>query len=54
MSQVLELDAVSILKRHGDAVNAYFASLRDRFVHSPPRLIEAIEYSLMASDCGQR
>src|SRR3954470_7648718 len=40
--------ALSILKRDGDAVNAYFATLRSRCPEAPDRLMESIEYSLMA------
>jgi geranylgeranyl diphosphate synthase type II len=42
------MDALSILKRDGEMVNAYFARLRERFPDAPARLVEAIEYSLMA------
>src|SRR5258707_12181122 len=48
MSQFSSVDAPSILKRHGDAVNENFKVLRDRYTSAPPRLIEAMEYSLMA------
>ena len=48
MSQTASADAISILKRHGDAVNAYFRVLRDRYADAPPRLLDSIEYSLMA------
>lgn len=41
-------DAVEILKRHGRSVETYFASLRARYPASPPRLTDAIEYSLTA------
>ncbi|HEX3358164.1 MAG TPA: farnesyl diphosphate synthase [Tepidisphaeraceae bacterium] len=41
-------DAVSILKRDGDAINAYFSHLRERYADAPPRLMESIEYSLLA------
>lgn len=41
-------DALSILKRDGDAVNAYLSRLRERCAGAPARLMEAIEYSLMA------
>jgi geranylgeranyl diphosphate synthase type II len=39
---------LEILKRHGRSVEAYLTSLRSRFVSAPPRLLDAIEYSLMA------
>jgi geranylgeranyl diphosphate synthase type II len=41
-------DALSLLKRHGDAVTASLRALGQRYPNSPPRLIESIEYSLMA------
>jgi geranylgeranyl diphosphate synthase, type II len=41
-------DALSILKRDGEMVNGYFARLRERCPDAPPRLMESIEYSLMA------
>jgi geranylgeranyl diphosphate synthase type II len=41
-------DALSILKRDGELVNAYFAKLRDRCADAPPRLMDAVEYSLLA------
>ncbi|HWE02459.1 MAG TPA: farnesyl diphosphate synthase [Tepidisphaeraceae bacterium] len=44
----MQTDAVAILKRHGEAVNSYFAALRGRYPHAPPRLLDAIEYSLRA------
>jgi len=48
MSQSLTTDAIGILKRHGDAVNAYFATLRGRYPDAPSRLLDSIEYSLTA------
>jgi geranylgeranyl diphosphate synthase type II len=41
-------DALSILREHGDAVTAYLRSLKGRFHEAPPRLLESIEYSLLA------
>ena len=41
-------DAPSILSRHGHAVTAYLRSLLARYGEAPPRLMEAVEYSLMA------
>jgi geranylgeranyl diphosphate synthase, type II len=41
-------DALSILREHGEAVAAYLRSLNGRFRDAPPRLIESIEYSLLA------
>ena len=43
-----ESEALSILKRDGEAINAYFARLRERRSSAPARLMEAIEYSLLA------
>jgi geranylgeranyl diphosphate synthase, type II len=40
--------AVEILKAHGAAVQDYLRSLRDRYAPAPRRLLEAVEYSLMA------
>jgi geranylgeranyl diphosphate synthase type II len=42
------VDAVEILKVHGAAVEAYLRSLRNRYAAAPPRLLDAIEYSVMA------
>lgn len=42
------VEAIDILKRHGEAVNGFFRSLRDRYADAPARLVEAIEYSLLA------
>ncbi|HZL34396.1 MAG TPA: farnesyl diphosphate synthase [Tepidisphaeraceae bacterium] len=42
------LGAVEILKNHGDTVNGFFRVLRDRYADSPARLLDAIEYSVMA------
>jgi geranylgeranyl diphosphate synthase type II len=39
---------LEILKRHGKSVEAYLMSLRSRYTPAPPRLLDAIEYSLMA------
>ncbi|HEX4794769.1 MAG TPA: farnesyl diphosphate synthase [Humisphaera sp.] len=47
-SAVKFFDAPSMLKRHGDAVTEHLKSLRGNYPDAPPRLIEAIEYSLMA------
>jgi geranylgeranyl diphosphate synthase, type II len=41
-------DALSILKRDGDAINAFFSHLRERYTDAPARLMESIEYSLLA------
>jgi geranylgeranyl diphosphate synthase type II len=42
------MDAVSILKHHGDDVNAWFGVLRGRYTDAPQRLLDAVEYSLTA------
>jgi geranylgeranyl diphosphate synthase type II len=41
-------DAPAILARHGESVTAYLRSLLARYADAPPRLMEAVEYSLMA------
>jgi geranylgeranyl diphosphate synthase, type II len=41
-------DALALLKRHGDAVTDSLRALGQRYPDAPPRLIESIEYSLMA------
>jgi geranylgeranyl diphosphate synthase type II len=41
-------DAPAILARHGDTVATYLRSLLGRYPEAPPRLMEAVEYSLMA------
>ena len=41
-------DAIALLGRHGQSVTAYLRSVLARYAQSPPRLIEAVEYSLMA------
>jgi len=41
-------DAVKILSTWGRAVDDYARRVLRRFPHAPPRLIEAVEYSLMA------
>lgn len=48
MSQRVDSDAAAILTRHADAVNAYFGLLRGRYPDAPPRLVDAVEYSLTA------
>src|SRR5687767_11527153 len=40
--------AVEVLKRHGHAVEAFLRSLRTRYGAAPTRLLDAVEYSLMA------
>ena len=48
MSQPPQIDPLATLKRHADAVNHYLQSLRGRYLDAPPRLLDAIEYSLTA------
>ena len=40
--------ALELLQRHGDAVQEYLAGALRRLVQAPPRLVQAIEYSLLA------
>ena len=40
--------APDLLQAHGDAVTAGLRSLKGRFPEAPGRLLEAIEYSLLA------
>src|SRR2546430_1595394 len=42
------IDVPATLRRHADAVTEYFGELRARGADAPPRLLEAIEYSLLA------
>jgi geranylgeranyl diphosphate synthase type II len=41
-------DALGLLKRHAEAVEAYMADALKRQTQAPPLLIEAMDYSLMA------
>jgi geranylgeranyl diphosphate synthase type II len=41
-------DAVALLRRHGQTTEAYLRSLLARQSGGPPKLLEAIEYSLLA------
>lgn len=41
-------DAPALLTRHGEAVTTYLRTVLTRHPEAPPRLMEAIEYSLMA------
>ena len=41
-------DAPAILARHGETVAAYLRSVLGRYPEAPPRLMEAVEYSVMA------
>ena len=43
-----ESDAPDLLCRHGEAVTAYLRSLRGHYGGAPARLVEAIDYSLLA------
>src|SRR5687768_9517291 len=40
--------AVEVLKRHGRAVEAFLRSLRTRYGAAPTRLLDAVDYSLLA------
>jgi geranylgeranyl diphosphate synthase type II len=40
--------AAELLVRHGDRLHEYFQTIRSRHVAAPPRLVEAIQYSLLA------
>ena len=49
MAQVKEsTDALDLLRRHGQRLHEYFLVIRGRHEAAPPRLMEAIEYSLLA------
>jgi geranylgeranyl diphosphate synthase type II len=41
-------DALTLLRRHGERLHEYFAQVRARHNQAPPRLVEAIQYSLLA------
>jgi geranylgeranyl diphosphate synthase, type II len=43
-----EMDAVALLEQSARRVSDYFARLDARYPTAPPRLVEAIQYSLMA------
>jgi geranylgeranyl diphosphate synthase type II len=47
-SQHLAPDAIAILAQHGKTVEQFLASLRARYPNAPARLLDAIDYSLMA------
>jgi len=40
--------AVALLGRHGERLHEYFVKIRARHVVAPQRLVEAIQYSLLA------
>lgn len=48
MSSTSSNSAPQILQSHGDATTAYLKSLRARYPDAPPRLLESMEYSLLA------
>jgi geranylgeranyl diphosphate synthase type II len=41
-------DALGLLGQHGEALNAYFRQVLGRYEQAPVRLMEAVQYSLMA------
>ena len=43
-----ELDAPELLNRHAQVLADYFKTFRGRLKHAPARLMDSIEYSLMA------
>ncbi|MGD0390443.1 MAG: polyprenyl synthetase family protein [Tepidisphaeraceae bacterium] len=43
-----EMDAAALLQRSAQYVTDFFSRLNDRFPTAPPKLLEAIQYSLMA------
>jgi geranylgeranyl diphosphate synthase type II len=47
-SPLAEGDAAALLERSAQCVTNYFLHLSDRFPTAPPKLLEAIQYSLMA------
>lgn len=42
------LTALDLLRRHGEALHSYFDSIRQRHSAAPARLVDAVQYSLMA------
>jgi len=50
MSQVMPIEerAVGLLRQHGEHLTVWFAGLRARHPDAPQRLLDAIEYSLLA------
>jgi geranylgeranyl pyrophosphate synthase len=50
MSSISEAptDVLGLLRSHGETVTAYLGSLRFRYPDAPARLLEAIDYSLLA------
>jgi len=43
-----ESDALTLLRRHGERLHGYFVQIRARHDQAPARLVEAIQYSLLA------
>jgi len=41
-------DIAALLERSAQCVNDYFRQLNDKYPSAPPRLLESIQYSLMA------
>jgi geranylgeranyl diphosphate synthase type II len=41
-------NAADLLSRHGDRLHEYFVKIRARHVAAPERLVESIQYSLLA------
>jgi geranylgeranyl diphosphate synthase, type II len=48
MAQSKTNKATELLQQHGERLHEYFAVIRDRHVDAPPRLVESIQYSLLA------
>src|SRR3954451_18659094 len=40
--------ALALLRQHGERLHEYFAHIRARHQQAPPRLVESIQYSLLA------
>ncbi len=43
-----DIDVLALLKRHGEATTDYLRQVLARHTEAPPRLLEAMDYSLMA------
>jgi len=41
-------DALDLLRRHGERLHDYFKTIHARYTTAPPRLVEAVQYSLLA------
>jgi geranylgeranyl diphosphate synthase type II len=48
MKSAAQISAVELLTRHGERLHEYFVKIRARHVVAPTRLVEAIQYSLLA------